>query len=178
MSRCRNFDELNRLKTWRETLDQVTEWHYSAVLIVGRLQSSATTSPHFSQGAAEFASIQIAVSSCRNSGAFRYGQSSAATRVIMLLFWKIWLKKRPVRDVRMRRSAGRQWALAAEVLEWRAMLSVNVLTFHNDIAGTGANIDESALTPVDVVPNSRFGKLFATNVLAICNSGVILRTIE
>src|SRR5438477_494462 len=126
----------DRLKTWHETLDQATEWHYSVPLRIR----------------------------CRNSGELRYEQASGATRVIMLAFWRIWLKQRSIRDVRMRRSAGRQWALAAEELEWRVMLSVNVLNFHNDIASTGANTDESALTPVDVVPNSRFGKLFTTNV--------------
>jgi len=80
----------------------------------------------------------------------------------MIDIWRLWHKTGLA--VRKRRSAGWQSALAAEVLEVRALLSVNVLNFHNDIASTGANTNESALTPVDVVPNGRFGKLFTTNV--------------
>jgi hypothetical protein len=61
---------------------------------------------------------------------------------------------------RLRRRPG--WT--PERLEARELLTVNVLNFHNDIASTGANTNESALTPANVTPNATFGKLFATPV--------------
>jgi hypothetical protein len=45
-----------------------------------------------------------------------------------------------------------------EWLERRELLSANVLTYHNDQASTGANLQETALTPADVNV-SQFGKL-------------------
>src|SRR5438105_2269927 len=51
--------------------------------------------------------------------------------------------------------------LAFERLEERCLLSTNVLTYHNDIAGTGANTTETVLSPANVNTNS-FGKLFST----------------
>ncbi len=48
--------------------------------------------------------------------------------------------------------------ILAEQLEHRWLLAVNVLTYHNDIASTGLNNNETVLTPADVNVNS-FGKL-------------------
>src|SRR5262249_26893805 len=48
-------------------------------------------------------------------------------------------------------------------LESRLPPSVNVLTFHNDIAATGLNANENQLSPTNVKVGS-FGKLFATSV--------------
>ena len=50
-----------------------------------------------------------------------------------------------------------------EPLEPRLALSVSVLTYHNDIAGTGLNNGETVLTPADVALGS-FSKLFAASV--------------
>jgi len=47
-----------------------------------------------------------------------------------------------------------------ELLEARRLLSVNVLTWHNDQARTGLNSDETLLTPGNVNQSS-FGKLFS-----------------
>jgi len=47
-----------------------------------------------------------------------------------------------------------------EALENRQMLSVNVLTWHNDAGRTGLNSNEQILTPADV-NISTFGKLFS-----------------
>lgn len=44
-----------------------------------------------------------------------------------------------------------------------AQVNTNVLTFHNDIARTGQNLTEVALTPSNV-NSSSFGKLFSTAV--------------
>ncbi|MDB5389402.1 MAG: hypothetical protein JWM11_5048 [Planctomycetaceae bacterium] len=50
-----------------------------------------------------------------------------------------------------------------EALECRLLLSVDVLTFHNDTASTGVNSGETQLGPNNVKVGS-FGKLFATPV--------------
>ena len=47
-----------------------------------------------------------------------------------------------------------------EELEPRLAAAVDVLTYHNDLARTGANLAETTLTPSTVNPN-RFGKLFS-----------------
>jgi hypothetical protein len=57
----------------------------------------------------------------------------------------------------------RRRRLAVELLEARLAPSVNVLTYHNDIASTGANLGETALSPANVKVGS-FGKLFTTPV--------------
>ncbi len=49
--------------------------------------------------------------------------------------------------------------LALEELEPRLAAAVDVLTYHNDLARTGANLAETTLTP-STVNSSRFGKLF------------------
>src|SRR5436309_1749290 len=53
--------------------------------------------------------------------------------------------------------------LKLEELESRLAPSVNVLTFHNDIASTGLNPNETQLTPTNVQVG-RFDKLFVTTV--------------
>ncbi len=50
-----------------------------------------------------------------------------------------------------------------ESLESRVLPAVNVLTFRNDIADTGQNLNETQLTPANVSVNS-FGKLFVAPV--------------
>lgn len=66
---------------------------------------------------------------------------------------------------RSRRTAVRTAArFGAEALEGRVLLSaVNVLSYHNDAASTGANLQETALTSANVNA-STFGKLFSTPV--------------
>src|SRR5262245_18152686 len=55
----------------------------------------------------------------------------------------------------------RKSALQFKELETRLAPAVNVLPFHNDIASTGQNLGETALSPTNVQVGS-FGKLFAT----------------
>src|SRR5262249_18234169 len=62
------------------------------------------------------------------------------------------------RSLPRRRSVRRVW-LRVDQLESRLAPSVNVLTFHNDIASTGLNAAENQLTPTSVKVGS-FGKLF------------------
>jgi fibronectin type 3 domain-containing protein len=54
--------------------------------------------------------------------------------------------------------------LILEMLEGRDMLSVDVLTYRNDNTGAGANLNETQLSPANVVPGGAFGKLFSVNV--------------
>ena len=53
--------------------------------------------------------------------------------------------------------------MAVAALSLPGLAQVNVLTFHNDNSRTGANLNESILTPSNVNP-STFGKLFTYNV--------------
>src|SRR5437879_6525130 len=53
--------------------------------------------------------------------------------------------------------------LALEQLETRLTPSVNVLTYHGDLASTGLNANETQLTPANVKVGS-FRKLFTTSV--------------
>src|SRR5271165_3648485 len=53
--------------------------------------------------------------------------------------------------------------LRIEELESRELPSVNVLTWHNDTARDGENLNEPFLTPADV-NSMQFGKLFSVSV--------------
>jgi hypothetical protein len=67
-------------------------------------------------------------------------------------------------NVRRRRQATRmRIAAAAEWLEPRVMLSASVLSYHNDAASVGQNLQETVLTPSNV-KSSTFGKLFTASV--------------
>ena len=68
-----------------------------------------------------------------------------------------------LRARRPQRPAVTRARLALEALEDRLAPSVNVLTFHNDLASTGLNANEVQLTPANVTVGS-FGKLFTTSV--------------
>ena len=61
--------------------------------------------------------------------------------------------KRSTREMRAR-------GAVAEILESRVLLSVNVLTYHNDPARTGQNLQETVLTPSNV-NSTNFQKLFS-----------------
>lgn len=58
----------------------------------------------------------------------------------------------------MNTSLGYRRRLWVEWLEGRELLSANVLTYHNDLSSTGANLQETVLTPANVNA-SQFGKL-------------------
>jgi hypothetical protein len=60
--------------------------------------------------------------------------------------------------------------LVLEELEPRQLLSVNVLTWHDDLTRQGLNSAETALTPADV-NSSSFGKLFTYSVAAPVSGG-------
>jgi hypothetical protein len=47
-----------------------------------------------------------------------------------------------------------------ELLENRQLLSTNVLSYHNNLSRTGANLTETTLTPANVSDPGSFGKLF------------------
>jgi hypothetical protein len=64
---------------------------------------------------------------------------------------------RPARPRQRLRSA------VCEALEQRRLLSVDVTTYHNDAGSTGANLNETTLTPTNV-NSATFGKLYSTSV--------------
>jgi fibronectin type 3 domain-containing protein len=65
---------------------------------------------------------------------------------------------------RLRSATNKFRRLTVERLEGRWMLSAtNILTYLNDLAGTGANTNETTLTPANV-NSSQFGKLFTSSV--------------
>ena len=67
-------------------------------------------------------------------------------------------------SVRMLRQISHAWWLSALVLMGSgAAAQVNVLTYHNDNARTGQNLNETVLTPANV-GSSQFGKLFSQPV--------------
>ena len=61
---------------------------------------------------------------------------------------------------RNRARTSRTFSRVAEMLEARRLLSVNVLTWHDDLARTGLNSNETVLTPANVA-QATFGKLFS-----------------
>jgi hypothetical protein len=65
--------------------------------------------------------------------------------------------------MRRRRVALSRVVEAAELLETRLLLSASVLTYHNDNASDGQNMQETVLTPSNVNSTS-FGKVFTTSV--------------
>src|SRR4051794_1191413 len=65
---------------------------------------------------------------------------------------------RPIR----RRRIGKN-SLSLEELESRLSPSVDILTYHNDLASTGQNRNETILTRSNVNP-STFGQVFAVQV--------------
>ena len=73
--------------------------------------------------------------------------------------------KTPLFDFRFARTRGpraarRTPSLAVQALESRLLPAVNVLTYHNDLARTGDNLQETQLTPASVNANN-FGQLFS-----------------
>jgi fibronectin type 3 domain-containing protein len=72
--------------------------------------------------------------------------------------WNLFARRRPARRRPITRAR-----LALEHLETRLAPAVNVLTYHNDIASTGLNPNETQLSPANVKVGS-FGKLFTTAV--------------
>src|SRR5579862_4595940 len=72
------------------------------------------------------------------------------------------LARRPIRRP-IRNPRPRSFRPGIEVLECRLTPSANVVTYHNDIASSGLNTNETILTPANVNPTD-FGKLFATTV--------------
>ncbi len=67
------------------------------------------------------------------------------------------------RKHRAARQARASKTLAIEELEPRQLLSVNVLTYHNDVTRQGLNDSEAMLNPANV-NSSQFGKLFSYRV--------------
>src|SRR5262249_47249321 len=72
-----------------------------------------------------------------------------------------WLRARLPR--RSRPPSPRRFRPRAEELEMRLAPSANVVTYHNDIASTGQNLNETLLTRTNVNPNT-FGKLYSVQV--------------
>src|ERR1700736_11012 len=69
---------------------------------------------------------------------------------------------RPVRRLETKRRPP-TFRPALEGLEDRLIPSANVLTFHNDLASTGQNLNETALSPSNVTVGA-FGKIGTTQV--------------
>jgi hypothetical protein len=72
-------------------------------------------------------------------------------------------ERRAFRMNRRRGAARAETGGAAESLETRLLLSASVLTYHNDNASDGQNMQETVLTPSNVNSTS-FGKVLTTSV--------------
>jgi hypothetical protein len=82
----------------------------------------------------------------------------------MLHYMQGWLRRRSLRRHAVHaRELSTLCFQAAEILQTRCMLSTSVLSYHNDLASTGVNANETVLTPADVNVDS-FRKRFATPV--------------
>ncbi len=78
----------------------------------------------------------------------------------MLLFRSKLSKSAPSIGVSVQKARAHAVSRAAfETLEQRRLFAVNVLTFHNDLARDGQNLQETALMPANV-NSTNFGKLF------------------